>query len=159
MRGMQLSLVSRSLVSRTGCCLAVLSEFNRATSAWYWVSLHCSVMDEKGFRSKENLPVQSTISVFPLLAQIIKVKYPEENTASSCDKMESQRIPKISESIIYSQQFSIEKFFVHFCISNKPNLQCQSSFTRFKHCKIEPILNELLVLPSGSCTIMSWWNF
>ena len=62
------------------------------------------------------------------------IKSPEENTLSSLHKMESQRILEILDSIFCSQRFSIEKFLVHFRISDKSVLQCSSSFFCFKHC-------------------------
>ena len=63
------------------------------------------------------------------------------------------------DSIFCSQRFSIEKSFVHFCIFDKSVLQCWSSFSCFKHCKILPIIDQLLILELRSGPTTEWWNF
>ena len=73
--------------------------------------------------------------------------------------MGSQRIPEILNSIFCSQRLSVEESLVHFCISDKSVLQCWSSFSCLKHCKIQSIINKLLMLEPRSCPIKKWWNF
>ena len=120
------------------------------------MSIHAS---SKRFRSKRNLPIQSAMSMFALLARINLKKSPEENTLSSLDEMVSQRISKILDAIFCPQRFSTEKSLIHFCISVKSVLQCQSSSTFFKHCKIHPIIKKLLILETRTWPIKEWWNF
>ena len=72
--------------------------------------------------------------------------------------MGSHSIPETLDSIFCSQRFSFEKSFVHSCISDKSVLQCWSSFSCFKHCKIQPVINQLLILELRRWPIKEWWN-
>ena len=74
---------------------------------------------------------------------------PEEHILSSLYEVESQRIPEILDTIGCSQRLSVEKSFVHFCVSDKSILQCWSSFCFFEHCEVQPVFNQLLVSKPG----------
>ena len=39
---------------------------------------------------------------------------------------------------------------MYFCISDKSVLQCWSSFFCCKHCKVQPVADQLLVVEPGS---------
>ena len=74
------SQVSGASGSRRSWFLLRLSSFSLSTSAWYWLCLRVSFMEDIGnmsiqaslrhFRSSENLPIHLTISMFSLLARI-----------------------------------------------------------------------------------------
>ena len=74
------------------------------------------------------------------------LKNPEEHTLSSFDALMSQRVCEILDSIGGSQMLSVKKFFVPLCISDKSVLQCWFSFFWFKHCKVQPVNDQLLIL-------------
>ena len=75
---------------------------------------------------------------------------PEEHTLSSFDEVVCQRVLEILYSVGGFQRFSVKKSLVHyFCISDKSVLQCWSSFFCFKHCKIQPVVDQLLILEPG----------
>ena len=73
--------------------------------------------------------------------------------------MGSPRILEILDCIFCSQSFSIEESLVHDRLSNKSVLQSWSSFSCFKHCKIQPIIDQLLILELRSWPTTEWWNF
>ena len=58
----------------------------------------------------------------------------------------SQRVCEILDSIGGSQMLPVKKFFVPLCISDKSVLQCWFSFFWFKHCKVQPVNDQLLIL-------------
>ena len=95
----------------------------------------------------------------PSSCSIELIESPEEHTLSSFAEVGSQRVLEILDSIGSSQRFSIEKSFVRYCISDQSVLQYWSSFSWFQHCKIQPIINQLLILEPGSWPIRKWWNF
>ena len=158
-----LSLVSDVRGSRISAVLLCLSSFSWFTSTRYWLCLWSSLIADSG-----NMSIQASLKRFksseklgdPLghldtssSCSIIMIKYPEEQTLSAFDEVGSQRILEILESIFCTQRFSIGKSFVHFCISDKCILQCWPSFFFFKHCKVQPIVNQILILEPWSWPI------
>ena len=59
----------------------------------------------------------------------------------------------ICDSIFCSERFSVKKSFVHCCISDTRVLQCRPSFSSFKLCKFQPVIDQLLILEPRSCPI------
>ena len=113
----------------------------------------------KRFRKCENLPIHLSISIFPLLAQINwQNKFQWKILGAPLIKGISKYL-EVLDSIFCSQRFSIEKSFVHFCIFDKSVLQCWSSFSCLKHCKILPIIDQLLILELRSWSTTEWCNF
>ena len=154
-----LSWVSGAFGSRTSALLLCLKTFSRVTSARYWFCLRSSLIVDncnmsiqaslKRFKSNENLSIHLTISMFSSSCSGELIKPSEEHTLSSFDEVGSQRVPEILDSIGCSQRFSVKKSFVHFCISDNSVLQCWTSFFCFKHCKIQPVIDQLLILKPG----------
>ena len=58
----------------------------------------------------------------------------------------------------WKKRISVKESLVHFRISDKSVLQCWSTFAYFKNCKIQPIIN-LLILELRSSPIKEWWHF
>ena len=59
----------------------------------------------------------------------------------------------------WKMRISVKESLLHFRISDKSVFQCWSTFGYFKHCKIQPIVNLLLILEPRSWPITEWWHF
>ena len=77
----------------------------------------------------------------------------------SLDKMGSQLVPEVLDSVVSPERVPVEEWFVPVNVSMKPVLQREALFAGIENCKIKPILNKFFVLEAGSCPIIGWWNF
>ena len=59
----------------------------------------------------------------------------------------------------WKKRISVKESLAHFRISDKSVFQWSSTFACFKHCKIQPIINLLLILEPRSWPIKEWWHF
>ena len=103
--------------------------------------------------SFKRLKSNEIVSIHPHVCSLCRNKLqksPEENTERSFDKVVSQSFLEILDSILRFQRFTVKKSFVLCCISDKSVLQCWSSFSGFKLCKIQPVIDELLILEPRS---------
>ena len=94
-------------------------------------------------------------STWPSQYFLFLLKIDKISRGNTLSALGSQRILEKLDSIMCCQRFSVKQSRVHFRISDKSALQRWSSFAYFEHCKIQPIINLLLVLEPRSETLTS----
>ena len=119
-----------------------------------------SIQDSfKCLRSDEIFPIHLTIPMFSpcthnFLKKISRGKHSKLFWWSGVSKF-----LEILDSIFRSQRFSVRKTFVHWCVTYMSVVQCWSTFSSFKLCKIQPVIGALLFFEPRSWPVKEWWNY